>query len=149
MLKRLLFGVVILVLFGLLVWSSDRITLQGERTIFTVNCENGAWEGPHCSGTLVPGERYAFRASVRRHEVIYWIRGSTGPSETYSNCTVVDRDNWSCNVRMDQTTALAYEMKNGRPTGGGQGLAIPFHDVPKWKWWVMRLGLHPFSDADS
>lgn len=149
MLNRSLLGIVVVLLFALLVWASDRITLQGERTIYTVNCEKGAWEGTHCNGVLVPGDRYAFRASVLRHEVIYWIRGSTGPSGTYSDCSVVDRDNWSCNVRLDQKAALAYEMKNGRPTRGGQGLALPFHDVPKWKWWMMRLGIHAFSEADG
>ena len=67
MLGRVLRGLLILVVFGVLIWLSDRVTLQGERTVFTVKCEHGAWQGSHCTGKLVPGERYAFRASPRRH----------------------------------------------------------------------------------
>jgi len=148
-LGRVLRGLLILVVFGVLIWLSDRVTLQGERTVFTVKCEHGAWQGSHCTGKLVPGERYAFRASPRRHEVIYWIRGSQTPSGTYTDCTVLDRDNWSCNVRSDRQVTIAYQMVNGRPTQGGHGLALPFHDVAKWKWWLMKLGLDLFSNAND
>src|SRR4051812_33853388 len=98
MVKKLIIALVVLSLSALVVWSSDRITMQGERTVFTVQCQNGVWKGASCSGRLVPGDRYAFRASALRHEVIYWTRGSQEPSGRYSDCTVVDRDNWSCNV---------------------------------------------------
>src|SRR5207249_133992 len=63
-----------------LLWGSDRITMQGERTIYTVDCEGGTWNGRVCSGKLAPSKRYAFRASQARQEVIYWIRGSTTAS---------------------------------------------------------------------
>ena len=136
-----------LVFFGLLIWLSDRVTMQGERTIYAVNCQDGSWQGSVCTGRLVIGERYAFRASPRRHEVIYWIRGSEAPSGIYNDCTVVDRDNWSCNVRVDQRPTIAYQMANGRPTPGVQGITLPFHDVPKWKWWLIRWGFPFFSDT--
>jgi hypothetical protein len=145
----MLLGLAALLLFAAVIWLSDRITLQGERTIYTVDCAGGAWEGTRCNGRLVSGDRYAFRASPRRHEVIYWKRGSADPSGTYSDCTVVDRDNWSCNVRVDQKAAIAYEMKNGRPTGGGPGLTLPFHDVPKWKWWALQLGIPGLSEGNG
>ena len=146
--KSLLGLIVALVIFGLLVWGSDRVTLQGERTVYTVNCEGGTWEGLHCSGRLAVGDRYAFRASPRRGEVIYWTRGSRERSGTYSDCSVVDRDNWTCNVRADQKGAITYAMVNGRPLHVGAGLALPFHDVAKWKWWLIDVGL-PMSDADG
>ena len=149
MVRKPLGGLLVLVVFGLLIWLSDRITLQGERTIYLVKCEQGAWKVTRCSGSLVPGERYAFRASPRRHEVIYWIRGSDLPSGKYTDCTVIDRDNWSCNVGTDQQPTIAYEMVNGRPTRGAQGLALPFHDVPKWKWWLMKVGIEFFSEASE
>jgi len=133
-------------LFGVLIWASDRVTMQGERTIYSVDCESGAWQGSHCTGRLVPGERYAFRASLRRHEVIYWRRASDAPSGKFSDCTVVDRDNWSCNVQANQQPTIAYEMRNGRPTRV-QGLVLPFRDVPKWKWWLLQFGVPFFSDA--
>ena len=149
MLRKVLRGLLVLLVFVMLVWLSDRVTLQGERTIFTVKCDQGTWQGSHCAGKLASGERYAFRASARRHEVIYWIRASDTPSGKYTDCTVIDRDNWSCNVRADKQPTIAYEMVNGRPTRGSQGLTLPFHDVAKWKWWLMNFGIELFSDANE
>jgi hypothetical protein len=135
---RLVPGALIALVVVTVVWASDRITLQGERTIYTVECVQGAWVGDDCRGRLVPGPRYAFRASVRRHEVVYWIRDSDAPSGKYTDCVVVNRDNWSCNVQRDQPMPLTFEMRDGRPVGGGPGVTLPYHDVPKWQWWAMR-----------
>jgi hypothetical protein len=148
--KTTIIAAVVVLLFALLVWSSDRITMQGERTIYTIDCQGGSWNGPHCTGHLAPGARYAFRASVLRKEVIYWTRGSNEPSGTYSDCTVTDRDNWSCKVPAGQKAALANEMKNGRPSLDGAVQPPPLlHEVAKWKWWAIRLGITLFSDADA
>ena len=140
---RALWAVVVVVLVALLLWGSDRITLQGERTIYTVDCEGGAWQGSECSGRLAPGKRYAFRASKSRHEVLYWIRGSDAPSGKYTECTVTDRDNWSCNVASGTgSTTIVFEMVKGQPT---RTAAYP--SVPKWKWWLMDVGYHGFRVA--
>jgi len=149
MIQKILLGIALLGIVALVLWGSDRITLQGERTIFTVNCEGGTWQGSHCTGTLVAGDQYAFRASRSRNEVIYWIRGSSAPSGKFSDCTVKDRDNWTCNVQVDQKPALTFEMIKGKPTRGGAGLALPFHHVPKWKWWAISMGAHAFAEADE
>ncbi len=149
LMRKLLIGLFIVTLVAVPLWVSDRITLQGERTIFTARCEQGAWQGARCTGRLVPGERYAFRASARRHEVIYWIRNSDAPSGKYTDCTVADRDNWSCNVQANQQPSIAYEMIKGRPTRTGVEAILPFHAVPKWKWWLMRAGFTAFTDADE
>jgi hypothetical protein len=148
-LTRSLSGALILLLIVALVWASDRITLQGERTIYSVKCDGGVWVDTRCTGKLVPAERYAFRVSPTRQEVLYWIRGSAEPSGKYSDCTVKDRDNWTCNIQLGQKPSVAYEMKKGRPTRGGGGLSMQFHDVPKWKWWLMDMGVGGFSDASS
>ena len=133
-----------------LIWGSDRITLQGERTVYTVDCDRGTWDGKVCSGKLVPGKRYAFRASVSRHEVIYWVRGSTTPSGRYSDCTVVDRDNWSCKPPTDGTpTTIAYEMAKGRPMHAGVERVLAFHSVPKWKWWLIDAGIGVFTVCEQ
>jgi hypothetical protein len=144
--KRRLFGrilplLLVAAIFAVLLWSSDRITLQGERTIYTVECTQGQWDGETCTGKLVPGPRFTFRASVRRQEVLYWVRGSSAPSGKFSDCSVKDRDNWSCNVQLDQSPALTYELRGGTPTRGTAGLAMTFHDVPKWKWFAIDAGL--------
>jgi hypothetical protein len=131
------------------IWASDQITLQGERTIYTVTCQDGTWSGTKCSGRLATGPRYAFRSSKPRREVIYWVRGAAEPSNAYANCEVIDRDNWTCRAAADQKPTVAFEMKDGRPTRTKDGSAIPFHDVPKWKWWLIRTGLPVFSQALS
>jgi hypothetical protein len=146
--RRLVWVVLALLLVAALLWFSDRITLQGERTIFTVDCAAGSWEGARCTGHLVPGNRYAFRASKARQEVLYWIRGSDAPSGRYTDCTVTDRDNWSCNVVTGGTpSTIAFEMVRGEPTRVGSGLALPYHSVPKWKWWLMDAGFSGFRVA--
>jgi hypothetical protein len=132
-----------------LVWSSDRITLQGERTIFAVECVQGVWQGNRCTGRLVPGPRYAFRASPRRQEVLYWIRGTEAASVKFTGCDVRNRDNWTCAVDPGQPPAVAYAMRDGRPIRKGEGLTVPFHDVPKWKWWAIRGGVNLFADANE
>ena len=147
---RALWAVVAVVLVTALLWGSDQITLQGERTIYTVDCDGGMWSGVQCSGRLVPGKRYAFRASKSRHEVLYWIRGSDAPSGRYTDCSVADRDNWSCNVATGTPSpTIAFEMVKGRPTRAGSGLALSYHSVPKWKWWLMDVGYDGFKVASD
>jgi hypothetical protein len=131
-----------------LLWGSDRITLQGERTVYTVNCDHGTWNGNVCSGKLVADKRYAFRASMLRQEVLHWVRGSTAPSSRFSDCKVVDRDNWSCKVPADAApTTIAYEMVKGQPTHIESNVVLPFHSVPKWKWWLIDAGVSGFTEA--
>lgn len=143
-LRRTLYVVLVVAAMSLLVWGSDRITLQGERTIYTVKCEGGAWDGTRCTGRLVAGERYAFRASARRNEVLYWVRNSNAPSGKYTECAVKDRNNWSCKAQAGQQPSIAYELTDGRPTRSDGGGTLPFHDVPKWKWWMIDMGLGSF-----
>jgi hypothetical protein len=140
----------VIVFIVALLWGSDRITMQGERTIYTVDCDRGTWNGDTCSGALVPGKRYAFRASQSRNEVVYWVRGSTAPSGKYPDCKVIDRDNWSCAAPGDGTpTTIAFAMTKGWPVHAeGFGL-LPFHAVPKWKWWLMDVGLRAFTRAEN
>ena len=145
---RTLSVVVVIVLVAALLWGSDRITLQGERTIYTVTCDHGTWDGDACSGKLVADKRYAFRASKLRREVLYWVRGSDAPSGMYRDCEVSDRDNWKCSAPAGVSpTTIAFEMARGRPAPADGGQVLPFHAVPKWKWWLMDVGVGVFTDA--
>ena len=47
--KALIAVAVVLLAVVASIWASDRITLQGERTIYTVNCEGGNWVGNRCT----------------------------------------------------------------------------------------------------
>jgi hypothetical protein len=147
--KGMVFGGAALLAFVLLIWASDHITLQGERTIYTVRCEPDIWDDRRCIGKMVAGDRYAFRSSASRNEVIYWIRGSAVPSGKYSDCTVVDRDNWTCAIVEGQKPSIVSEMKKGRPTRVNDGRVVPFRSVPKWQWWLLRLGVGGFTEASG
>ena len=143
---QLTIGLAVIVV-GVFIWAGDKITLQGERTIHTVECLDGNWEGWRCTGVMVAGDRYRFRASRSRQEVIFWIVGSTQPFGKHTNCVVKDRDNWKCNASPGQPIALTHALINGRPdSDGAEPLSI--RAVRKWKWWLLRSGIHIFSTAD-
>jgi len=147
MIAKLVVAALLVVAFASFLWASDRITVQGERTVYTVECVGGEWQGLHCTGKLAAGDRHTFKASRTRQEVLFWIVGSAVPSGRYSDCLVKDRGNWTCNVRIDEPRTVTYEMQRDVPTVGVAGLALPFHAVPKWKWWAIREGLGSFTDA--
>ncbi len=140
---------IVLVVSGLVVvlWASDKITYEGERTIYSVRCEQGDWDGLACRGTMVAGDRYRFRASKSKQEVLYWVVGSAAPSGKYAQCKVKDRGNWSCPENAGQPPTITHEMVNGRPLRDGSGRDLPFHAVPKWVWWVLDAGIHVYNKA--
>jgi len=144
---RLVIAAVVTVI-GALIWASDKITLQGQRTIYSVQCREGSWEGWRCTGTLVAGDRYRFLASRSRQEVIFWVVGSKQPSGKYTDCVVKDRNNWKCNANPDQPAAVTDELIHGRPEYRGSGVGGQLHAVRKWKWWLLYGGIHAFSNAD-
>jgi hypothetical protein len=141
-------GVIIIVL-GIALWGSDKITYEGERTIYTVRCEQGNWEGLACKGKMVAGDRYRFRASVSKQEVLYWVVASSQPSGKFSNCKVKDRGNWECeeSANAGQPATITRSMVNGRPKREEGHHSIPFRAVPKWVWFVLDSGVHVYSKA--
>jgi hypothetical protein len=147
MLVKLLATALVILAFGVFVWATDKITFEGERTVYTVTCGHGTWERSRCTSRLATSDRYTFKASRSRQEVLYWVVGSKQPSGKYTDCQVANRGNWTCNVRVDQPMTITYEMKNDRPAHGAEGLALPFYAVPKWKWWAIRYGIGRYSDA--
>jgi hypothetical protein len=146
--KSSLFVIVIVVSLAAFIWASDRITLEGERTIYTVGCEQGVWDGLRCTGRITAGDRYRFRASRSRHEIVYWIAGSPKPSGKYNDCDVTDRDRWSCKAGPGDLPTIAHELQDGKPVQRAASPDLPFHAVHKWKWWAMDMGIHGFSKAD-
>ena len=69
-----LFVVSLLLFLAAAAWTTDFITLKGERTIYTVMCQ-GTWRDDHCAGKLVAGKRVRFRALMAHREVIFWTVG--------------------------------------------------------------------------
>ena len=148
MVKALICVILVLAGLGFVIWSSDQVTLQGERTIYTVNCDQGHWDGLRCMGRLTAGELHRFLVSKNRNEVVYWISGSSTPSGKYTDCKVTDRDNWRCNIGAAERPAIVSELSYGRPTSNGSGPTRSFRAVAKWKWWALRAGLPGFATAD-
>jgi hypothetical protein len=148
MARPLIYLLVIVGALGVFIWSSDRITLEGQRTIYTVTCEHGDWDGLRCSGRLAAGDRYRFRSSRSRNEVAYWIAGSAAPSGKYTDCNVTDRDFWSCKPQAGEPPSITHELSDGRPVQRVAGVDLPFHAVTKWKWWVLRMGIPGLRKAD-
>lgn len=44
------FALAALAVVAAIVWLSDNVTRQGERTIYTVDCSDGAWQDLQCTG---------------------------------------------------------------------------------------------------
>jgi hypothetical protein len=149
--SRLPWLIATLVVLGLALgaWANDQITMQGERTIYTAGCENGAWQGGRCSGKLVAGERYRFRALKNRREVLFWTLDSSTPSAKFTDCNIADGRNWKCTPRPDPPRTIIRELAAGDPVVDDTPFGLPFHPVAKWKWHLLKSGLWPGSHADS
>lgn len=145
---RWLFVALVLLALGVIAWASDRIGYQGERTIYTVQCRDGAWSGVRCTGTLAAGERYRFLASRSRQEVLFWIVGSAAPSGKYAQCTVADRGNWNCRIVPGEASTIIHAMADGKPVPSDATGKPTFHAVRKWQWWLLNLGVNVVNEAD-
>ncbi len=129
--------------------ASDRITLQGERTIYTVDCLAGVWHVTHCDGLLVAADRFRFRALKAHREVLFWTVAATEPSGKFSDCDVEDGRNWRCKPNPDAKFTITLQMSKGNAVADVTGHAQPFHAVEKWKWFLLKWGVHVGQDADE
>ena len=144
-----LYGIAGLLMLVGLMWASDWITLQSERTVYTAGCKGGAWQSAHCSGELVDGPRYRFRALRSHNEVLFWIVGSGQPSGRLAPCAVTNGRNWTCNAGPDAPRTITLQMSFGRPVPSPGVPPQPFHAVPKWRWWLLRCGIGLGHDAEN
>ena len=129
MIRLWLVSLGVVALLGLVVWADDAITLQGERTVYTVTCQQGAWAGQHCAGQLVAADRYRFRALKARREVLFWRVGIDEPSGRFTDCAIRDGRNWSCNPTPDAARTITRTMVRGRPVADASGVALPLHEL--------------------
>ncbi|MEP6655820.1 MAG: hypothetical protein ABJC33_01210 [Betaproteobacteria bacterium] len=143
--KLFLAGLVVLVI--VLIWTTDAITLEGERTIYTLQCNNGEWKDGKCTGTVTAGDRYRFRALKTKREVLFWTVGASTPSDKYTGCTVRNRDHWSCTTFPTEKSVPPYEMAGGRLRSPGNSAALPLHMARKWRWWLLHMGLPASGSA--
>ena len=132
------FVVFVLIALGFAAWASDFVTMQGERTVYTVDCREGAWDGERCAGTLVAGQRYRYRALTRHKEVIFWTVGTDEPSGKFGDCTIRDGRNWVCRPSGDVSRSITLQMAEGVPIAGDA--TRPFRAVSKWRWMMLKRG---------
>jgi hypothetical protein len=140
---RRVWAFVILVLAALVfaAWASDFITMQGERTVYTVECHNGVWAADLCSGNLVAGHRYRYRALKPHNEVIFWTVGTKERSGKFDECAITDGRNWVCQPGSDAPRSITLEMSGGAAVPGPAGVTLPFRAVSKWRWLLLGRGL--------
>ena len=139
----------IVALIASTLWLTDTVTLQDERTVFTVACVQGDWQGERCSGSLVAAQRYRFRALKAHREVIFWRVGVAEESGKLTDCQIQDGRNWICHANADAGRSIVLELRHGQPIADAAGRTRPFHAVAKWRWWLLRWGLPAGREADS
>jgi hypothetical protein len=134
------FVLCVLAALGFAAWASDFVTMQGERTIYTVDCTKGVWQGDKCSGQVAAGSRYRYRALKPHGEVIFWMVGSKEPSGKFSECTIQDGRNWVCKTCADAARSITLQMTQGVPVASTPSVTRPFRAVSKWRWLLLQRG---------
>ncbi|HMW24150.1 MAG TPA: hypothetical protein PKC59_12005 [Burkholderiaceae bacterium] len=123
-----------------MIWSSDTITLQGERTIYTLTCEGGQWQADQsCSGRVRAGDRYRYRALRAHREVLFWRVGVSEPSRRLTNCDIEDGRTWRCPAGPDASHSVTLQLDHGDALPGPAGQTLPLHATTKWHWWWTKL----------
>jgi hypothetical protein len=138
--------IAVLAVLGFAAWASDFVTMQGERTIYTVDCVHGAWQVDHCNGQLTAGARYRYRALKPHGEVVFWTVGSSEPSGKFSDCVIQDGRNWICKVCPDAARSITLQMAQGLPVPAAQ-VTRPFRAVTKWRWLLLQRGFTTDRDV--
>jgi hypothetical protein len=136
----------VLTVFAALVWATDTVTLQGERTIYTAKCEQGSWQGERCSGKLVAGDRYRYRVLKAHSEVFFWTVGTSEPSGKFTDCDIQDGRNWRCKPNADVGRSITLEMSKGFALPDPTGAARSFHCISKLTWTLLDAGI-PITDT--
>jgi hypothetical protein len=138
--SRFLLPLIFAALIGAFLWGIDFITLQGEWTVYSVECKQGTWNGDQCTGKLSASERYRFRALKPHREVFFWIVGSAEPSGRLMPCEIENRENWVCKANADSPRSITLVMSKGHPVPDPKASTRPFHAVSKIKWILLKYG---------
>lgn len=122
-------------------WSIDFLSFDGERTVYTVRCTGGTWQGPTCSGTLALADRHRFRALRLHKEVLFWTVASTEPAGKLQGCTVVSGRNWTCSANDQPPWAVATQMVHGEAVLEEHARAAGLRSISKMRWFFARMGV--------
>jgi hypothetical protein len=141
-----MFAVVVIASLGL--WSTDKITWQGERTVYTVQCHGGSWQENRCTGELTAGPRFRYRALVSHKEVVFWVVGSTESSGKLTDCSIEDGRHWKCPENADALRSITLEMAHGVPIHRPPDQPLQFHSVSKFDWSLLNIGVRLKDTAE-
>ncbi|MEO8524369.1 MAG: hypothetical protein ABI460_06595 [Caldimonas sp.] len=134
------FVVVVIAALGVAAWCSDFVTMQGERTVYTVECRSGGWQADRCTGHLLAGHRYRYRVLRPHSEVVFWTVGTNEPSGKFGECTIQDGRNWQCKPNGDAARSITLQMAEGTPVAGPVNVTRSFRAVSKWRWLLLQRG---------
>ena len=137
----------LIVLVGF-IWAADAITLQGERSVFTVECLGGGWQAKHCDGRLLAGAQYTFRVVDGLREVQFWVVGAPHSTGQLTECAITDGRNWACKSGPDFKRAVTVQMLQGAPVDRLPESGKRLHPISKWRWYLLRIGISLGHDAD-
>jgi hypothetical protein len=140
---------VVIVMLSSVAWLTDFITLKGERTVYSANCQGGAWRGNTCTGRLVAGDRFRFRALKAHKEVVFWTAGDAGPSGKLTDCEVQGARAWRCRPLTAPVNTITFEMVRGNPVRDPSSRVLEAHPISKFRWYLSHLGLPVGNDADG
>lgn len=132
----------------IIVWAADFHAFSNERTVYPVTCDvdNLTWVQPksvNFLGVTCPQNLKA-RALVRTayriipDQQIIIEKSSVFSPRKFSDCVVYDADHWRCDYNRNSPDEVKYiDMADGDFTN----TALPsVMFVPKYKWWVIKLG---------
>jgi len=138
---------VVLAALVTLAWATDAVRPQGVRTIYTVKCKPGTWEGSRCYGRLVAGPTYRFEIMETSGDVRFSSSDAPAAKGAFSGCRVADRGNWSCEPTAETVTTIAHEMNRGHPVADPNIPTLPFHEIEKWRWLLLSIGIPVGHDS--
>jgi hypothetical protein len=142
------FALALLTLVAATLWAWDFVTLDGERTVYTVQCHDGEWHQLSCSGRLAAAERYRFRTLPSEGQVEYWIAGARDRAGRFTGCEIRSGRNWRCPGSADAARTITTEMRHGRAVHDDSGRLPSFYAVTKWRWYLLQWGVPLGRAAD-
>lgn len=127
------------IVIGVLLWTTDAVTLQGEWSIYTTECLHGAWAGNVCMGQLVASDRYRFHATKGDKEVLFWINGAAEPVGRLTQCAIVDGRNWICQANAEGLKSITLQLRQDIPIHNTSANTHPFHETSKFMWVLLKV----------
>lgn len=121
--------------------------MEGERTLYTVQCSEGQWSGRACTGRLMAARSYRYEARPGAHEVVFSVDAAPSQRRRLAPCEVRDARNWSCAAGNDSASSVTLTMVCGQATDPAPP-ALGLRVVPKLQWWRLKAGLDFSRDVE-